>query len=287
MTGFGKAELISPGKKISVEIKALNSRQLDISTRIPVALREKDMDIRNELTNALQRGKIDLFLTIEKTDEIPDHQINTELVKTYYNQLARIASDLDIETSERLIQVVMRLPDVMKIDKEIIAEEEWEIILGMVKKAIKELKTFRDQEGKTLQKDIVQRIKNIQKKLSDIGPFEKKRIETIRQKILSGLKDLKLDDSIDGNRFEQELIFYLEKIDITEEKVRLENHCNFFLETVESNEPPGKKLGFIAQEIGREINTIGSKANNSNIQRIVVEMKDELEKVKEQVLNIL
>lgn len=287
MTGFGKAECELAGKKVSVEIKSLNSKQLDISTRLPSFLKEKDVDIRNEISRELERGKIDCFVSIELTSEDSAHRINKEVVKSYIRQLQEIAGELHLDQDDQLMQVAMRLPDALKADKEELDEAEWSKILSAVRIAIGAVKTYRSREGNVLAEDIKKRILLILEKLEKIKSLEEGRIQNIRTRITQNLRDLKLDESYDPNRFEQELIYYLERLDITEEKVRLENHCQYFLELIPSQESVGKKLGFISQEIGREVNTLGSKSGDSAIQKLVVEMKDELEKVKEQLNNIL
>jgi len=287
MTGFGKAECELPGKKVSIEIKSLNSKQLDISTRLPSFIKEKEVDIRNEISRELERGKIDCYISTELTSEDSAHKINKDIVKSYIKQLQEIREELKLERNEQLVQVAMRLPDALKTDKEEMDEKEWDIILDSVHTAIEGVKMYRSREGNILAEDIQKRIQLILEKLEKIKSFEEARIQNIRDRITQNLKELKLDESYDPNRFEQELIYYLERLDITEEKVRLASHCNYFLEILPSSESVGKKLGFISQEIGRELNTLGSKSGDSNIQKLIVEMKDELEKIKEQLNNIL
>ena len=287
MTGFGKAECELPGKKVSIEIKSLNSKQLDISTRLPSFIKEKEVDIRNEISRELERGKIDCFISTELTSEDSAHKINKDIVKSYIKQLQEITEELKLDSDEQLVQVAMRLPDALKTDKEEMDEKEWDIILDSVHTAIEGVKMYRSREGNILAEDIQKRIHLILEKLEKIKSFEEVRIQNIRDRITQNLKELKLDESYDPNRFEQELIYYLERLDITEEKVRLASHCNYFLEILPSSESVGKKLGFISQEIGRELNTLGSKSGDSNIQKLIVEMKDELEKIKEQLNNIL
>jgi uncharacterized protein (TIGR00255 family) len=287
MTGFGKAECELPGKKVSIEIKSLNSKQLDISTRLPSFIKEKEVDIRNEISRELERGKIDCFISTELTSEDSAHKINKDIVKSYIKQLQEIREELKLESDEQLVQVAMRLPDALKTDTEEMDKKEWDIILDSVHTAIEGVKMYRSREGNILAVDIQKRIHLIMEKLEKIKSFEEARIQNIRDRITQNLKELKLDESYDPNRFEQELIYYLERLDITEEKVRLASHCNYFLEILPSSESVGKKLGFISQEIGRELNTLGSKSGDSNIQKLIVEMKDELEKIKEQLNNIL
>ena len=287
MTGFGKAECELLDKKLSIEIKSLNSKQLDISMRLPSFIKGKEMDIRNEISRELERGKIDCYISAELTSENVAHKINKEIVKNYVRQLTEIKEELQITDNELLLQVAMRLPDALKADKEEIDEKEWDKILNSIHSALTAVRLYRKKEGSVLEEDINKRIHLILEKLEKITTFEESRIQNIRDRIKQNLVNLRLDESYDPNRFEQELIYYLERLDITEEKVRLANHCNYFLEMLPSSESVGKKLGFISQEIGRELNTLGSKSGDSNIQRLIVEMKDELEKVKEQLNNIL
>ena len=287
MTGFGKAEFEVNNKKITIEIKSLNSKQIDINTRIPALYREKDISLRKVLSDALIRGKVDFNIYMENLGEDSNSKINEPILKSYFNQLSKVSNDLNLTIDNSTLQAAIRLPDVVKTQYETLDEQEWNIILQNVKKAISNIEEFRVQEGKALQADIEENIKKIRMLLDDIEPFEGERIETIKKRLKENLENLQLNGNVDKNRFEQELIFYLERLDINEEKVRLANHCSYFLETIDLPEPAGKKLGFISQEIGREINTIGSKANDTNIQRIVVNMKDYLERVKEQLLNVL
>jgi len=286
MTGFGKAECELKDRKIIIEIKSLNSKNLDIYTKIPGIYREKELEIRNTISKVLQRGKVEIVLYYEIAEGNKATNINADVVKNYYNQLKSIASDLNVETSEQLLQIATRLPDTLNTERDEIDKNDWTKIIETVVDALKQLDNFRIQEGEFLQKDIEQRINTIDQYKEEITPFELNRTEKIRTKLMESLSNLS-DQEIDKNRFEQELIYYLEKLDITEEKVRLTNHCNYFIEMINEPESNGKKLGFISQEIGREINTIGSKANDSDIQKFVILMKDELEKIKEQMLNIL
>jgi uncharacterized protein (TIGR00255 family) len=284
MTGYGKAECELSGRKVTVEIKSLNSKQLDISTRLPSFLKEREIDIRNELSRELERGKIDCYISTELISEDSAHKINKEIVKNYIKQLREINEELKLNNDEQLIQVAMRLPDALKADRE---EEEWDKILKSLHTAVAGVKAYRSREGNILEDDIKKRIQLILEKLEKIKSFEEARIQNIRDRLMQNLKELKLAESYDPNRFEQELIYYLERLDITEEKVRLATHCNYFIDILPSTESVGKKLGFISQEIGRELNTLGSKSGDSNIQKLIVEMKDELEKIKEQLYNIL
>ena len=287
MTGYGRAEFETNNKKITLEIKSLNSKQIDINARIPSLYREKEISIRKELSDKLVRGKVDFIIYVENLGEETNAKINEPIVKGYYKQLKGISSDLDLPINEKTLHVVLRLPDAVKMEYQELEETEWQIILEHIRTALGDIDKFRVQEGQALSVDIRSNINQIQELLTQIEPFEKNRIETIKTRITDNLESLSLNGNVDENRFEQELLFYLEKLDINEEKVRLRNHCQFFLETIGIPVPAGKKLGFISQEIGREINTIGSKANDSDIQRIVVQMKDHLERIKEQLLNVL
>ena len=291
MTGFGKAEVAIPDKKITVEIRTLNSKQLDLAVKLPSAYRPLEYEIRALAAKALQRGKADLYISVESTARQTRACIDEELFHLYYNQLLKICREQpEIGTpgsaeNNALIQSILRLPDVVCSQEETVAEEEHAALLAAVEAAAAHLDAFREQEGAILIADLLRRVELIEQYKTEVVPFEKARTETVKARILDNLSKLAVD--VDRNRLEQEMIFYLEKLDITEEKVRLTNHCNYFREVASSEEGAGRKLGFIAQEMGREINTMGSKANNSEIQILVVKMKDELEKIKEQVLNIL
>ncbi len=287
MTGYGKAEFETGNKKITVELKTLNSKQLDINSRIPALYREKDLVIRKEMNEKLIRGKMDFSLYLENLGTESNSAINENIVLAYFRQLSSIQEKLGLPVSNQIMESIMRLPDTVKTVYEELDEKEWETIYAQVIKVIDLVDQFRTQEGIALEKDIRSNIQEIMQLLDQVEPYEKQRLENIKARITDGLNEMKMNGGYDQNRFEQELIYYMEKLDINEEKVRLINHCQYFLETMESNEAAGKKLGFIAQEIGREINTLGSKANESNIQRIVVQMKDSLERIKEQMLNIL
>ncbi len=287
MTGYGKAAAEYNDKKITIELRSVNSKQLDTAIRVPVIYREKEADLRAELLK-LQRGKVELFVTVDSQKSISQAQINEGLFADYYNQIKAIGEHLGITTdSSEIIRTIIHLPEVLSSDKKEISEDETAILMSCLKEAIKQFERFREHEGEVLINDILQRISNIETLLSKVQPFEKNRIETIKNRISTNLEEVVPSASIDKNRFEQELIYYLEKIDITEEKVRLKQHCLYFNETAIKEESPGRKLAFISQEIGREINTLGSKANEVNIQQLVVQMKDELEKIKEQLLNVL
>lgn len=287
MTGYGKSICDLNDKTVTIEVKALNSKQLDIYTRIPSVYREKDLEMRNIISQRLKRGKIELSVTIEITDAKNAGTINIPVVKEYYQQLKELGSELNIDYNDAILSVIMRLPESLKLDKDELDADEWKKVEASLNKALDSVDEFRKQEGAALKKDILAKAESINSTIELLKPHEEERMHLVRQRLTNGLNELKEVDKVDTNRFEQELVYYLEKLDINEEKVRLKNHCAFFKEVVEYNEPVGKKLGFIAQEMGREINTIGSKANNTDIQRLVVSMKDELEKIKEQSLNIL
>jgi uncharacterized protein (TIGR00255 family) len=287
MTGFGRAEFEVNNKKITIEIKSLNSKQTDINTRIPALYREKDIEIRRELSDKLERGKIDFSLYIENLGDETSTKINEPILKSYFNHLSKISSELNLTIDQSTLQAVLRLPDVVKTEYLTLDEQEWNHVLKNIQKAIADIDKFREQEGNALRMDIVKNISTIQKLQAMIEPFEPHRLDSVKARLSENLESLKLSGGVDKNRFEQELIFYLEKLDINEEKVRLANHLKYFLETIEEPVNSGKKLGFISQEIGREINTIGSKANHIEIQRLIVQMKDYLERIKEQLLNVL
>ncbi len=288
MTGFGKAVKDIDNKKLTVEIRALNSKQADINTKVPALYREKEMELRNLLAKRLGRGKIELNFWIEEQESTATIVFNKPIIQDYYKQLRETTQILDYDAeNENILEIIMRMPDVLKTETKELDENEWAQILNTVEDALAEIEKFRNQEGKVLQEDFLKRIAKIEDLLQQVEPFEKERIEKVKTRISQHINEHLNDLEIDQNRFEQELIYYLEKFDITEEKVRLKNHCRYFVETLNQEQTQGKKLGFITQEIGREINTLGSKANHSEIQKIVVQMKDELEKIKEQVLNVL
>jgi len=287
MTGFGKTEFEVGTKKITLEIKSLNSKQLDINTRVPSMYREKDLEIRRLISEMLTRGKVDFALYLDNLGTESTSRVNAAIIKDYYRQLADVHQELGLEINESIMQSIMRLPETVKMVYDELDETEWLTVRENLVKTLENLNTFRDQEGLALKVDIDANIANILDLLNQVEPFETQRMENVKTKIKESLDALQLNGSLDKNRFEQELIYYMEKLDINEEKVRLANHCSYFTETMNEDEPSGRKLGFIAQEIGREINTLGSKANESNLQRIVVQMKDNLEKIKEQVLNVL
>ena len=288
MTGYGKAIVAYKEKKINVEVKSLNSKSLDLSARIAPLYREKEMEIRRLLAQKLERGKVDFSLWVEKESTVDATPINAALVENYYKQIKAISASTGIPEPEDWFTTLLRLPDVTaKTEVEVLDEEEWVVALQAINEAIDKLTDFRKQEGAALQKKFTEKIDNIANLLKSIEPFEKCRVPKIREKIIDGLKQIPEVD-YDKNRLEQELIYYIEKLDINEEKQRLTNHLKYFHETMkESGHGVGKKLGFIAQEMGREINTTGSKSNQAEMQNIVVKMKDELEQIKEQVLNAL
>lgn len=289
MTGYGKATAELPDKKINVEIKSLNSKAMDLSTRIAPAYREKEIEIRNEISKVLERGKVDFSLWIEKKEGADAIPVNKAILENYYLQLDSICNELGIPRPEPgdWLQVLLRMPDVMsKTEIQELSEEEWNMVHATVLEAVGHLVDFRKQEGAALEKKFREKIENIHSLLEKITPYEKERVEKVKERITDALeKTLNVD--YDKNRLEQELIYYIEKLDVNEEKQRLGNHLKYFISTMESGNGQGKKLGFIAQEMGREINTLGSKSNHAEMQKIVVQMKDELEQIKEQVLNVM
>lgn len=286
MTGFGKATGEWKNKKITIEIRSLNSKQMDLNIKMPSLYRSKELELRSYITKQTERGKIDVTIYVENGIDENLTIINKTLVETYIHQLKEIAEKTNSKT-EDFLSIAMRMPDVFKQEREELDEEEWKYVMQKTGEAIATLNQFREDEGKVLLKDFTERIGIILTLLKEIELLEQLRIQQIREKIKKNISELIPIENIDKNRFEQELIYYIEKLDITEEKVRLRSHCNYFLEALKSPNAEGRKLGFISQEIGREINTIGSKANDARIQKIVVQMKDELEKIKEQSLNVL
>ena len=287
MTGYGKSIAETVQKKITVEIKSLNSKQLDINTKLPWLYKEKEIEIRNLISQSLERGKVDLTVIFDNIDEEYVPVINRASVKKYYAQLSEIADELNIKTGDNILSAIMRLPDTMKSERQELSPEEWQLAVKQISEALSMLDIYRIEEGKALEADIRNSLQRILTSLANLETFEEARIGKVKEKLQSLLEENMRTENIDRNRFEQELIFYLEKFDINEEKVRLRKHCEYFIETMSSPAPNGKVLGFIAQEMGREINTIGSKANDASIQKLVVKMKDDLEKIKEQTLNIL
>lgn len=287
MTGYGKSVVTFNEKKINVEIKSLNSKALDLSTRIAPLYREKEMEMRQMISKALVRGKVDFSIWIEKDASLDATPINSALVENYYHQIKDIAAKTGMPEPQDWFSILVRMPDVMsKTEAEVLTDEEWAVARGGVEQALQALVEFRKQEGAALYNKFSEKLDNIGSLLASIEPYEKSRVEKIRSRIVEGLKSIP-EIEYDKNRLEQELIYYIEKLDINEERVRLRQHCAYYLETLENEPYPGRKLGFIAQEMGREINTTGSKSNNHEMQKFVVKMKDELEKIKEQSLNIL
>ncbi len=286
MTGFGKGEAVYGAKKFRVELRSLNSKQLDLSIKLPGKYRAAEAEVRNIITRELQRGKVDCFISVESAVAETSAHINTEAFKAYADELRRVCTETSLKIDDSaLVQSLLRLPDVVTTEEREVSAEEIASIVEAAKSAAAELNAFRVQEGQILIADLLKRIDLIEKYRHEVEPFESARVDTIKNRIRENIEKLLLE--VDNNRLEQEMIFYIEKLDITEEKVRLDNHCRYFREVAAEEEAAGRKLGFIAQELGREINTMGSKSNEANMQRLVVKMKDELEKIKEQVLNIL
>ena len=286
MTGFGKTVIELATKKVTIEIKSLNSKQLDVSSRIPPIYREKEMDIRSAISQTLERGKIEIFIFVENISMDSDVKINASVVENYKNQIERIADFMQINPPMDWFPTLLRLPDVIKTEMVEAGKDEWNQVFQAFHEAMHQLCKFRIQEGEMLSQLFTQKILNISELLKQIEPFEKERLEKVKTRIIENLQKL-TDVQVDSNRLEQEMIYYIERLDINEEKSRLINHLDYFIETLNNQQAQGKKLGFIAQEIGREINTMGSKSNHAEMQQIVVQMKDELEQIKEQVLNVL
>ena len=290
MTGYGKAEAVLDHKKITVEIRSLNSKQLDLTVKVPAVYRQSEYEIRNRIGKRLQRGKIDAYVSYEITGDSVPVNIDRKTFTAYFGQIREIAAENGIDWNgsaldAAVVPAVLRLPEVIQNDQQTVSEAETQALKRCVEEAVDHMEQFRIQEGAILIADLLRRIDRIEQLKEEIVPFEKARAETIKTRIRENIESLGIP--FDANRLEQEMIYYIEKLDITEEKVRLQNHCIYFREVARGEEAPGRKLGFIAQELGREINTLGSKANEATIQKKVVEMKDELEKIKEQVLNIL
>jgi uncharacterized protein (TIGR00255 family) len=281
MTGYGKSVFQLPNKKISIEIKSLNSKNLDLNARMPSIYREKELEIRKIIGSKLIRGKIDFSLFLETNGDSTTSKVNQEAVKAYMHQLKEVVDSTDLE----LLQMAVRMPDAVTTDRADIDEEEWLTILNGIKTALEKIQDYRNQEGAALENEFRTRVENIDALLEKVIAMDPERIQAVRERLNKGIADIK--EKVDENRFEQELVYYIEKFDITEEKVRLRNHLDYFEKSLKSDDSNGKKLGFISQEIGREINTIGSKANYAPMQKLVVQMKDELEKIKEQLLNVL
>ncbi|WP_158846837.1 YicC/YloC family endoribonuclease [Algibacter sp. L1A34] len=281
MTGYGKSVLQLPTKKITIELKSLNSKSLDLNARMPSIYREKELSIRKLLADKLVRGKVDFSIYVEATAEDTSTQINTPVVKQYMEQLRQVVDGNELE----LLKMAVKFPDALNTVREEIDENEWKTISGEINTAVVDLNSYRLNEGKVLEQDFINRVNSIDAVLEQVIKMDPERVEGVRERLHKGVAELK--EKYDENRFEQELVYYIEKFDITEEKVRLKNHLNYFIESINSEESNGKKLGFISQEMGREINTIGSKSNYAPMQQLVVQMKDELEKIKEQLLNVL
>ncbi len=286
MTGYGKAVAELPNKRVTVEIRSLNSKQFDLSTRIPSIYREKELILRNMLSRRLERGKVDLTMNVDLLNRDVSSKIDPIILQQYHRELSSLATEMGVATPTDWFPVLLRLPDVMRQENETLTEEEWNSIEVAISEALKEVIRFRQQEGEMLQQVLSGKIEAIRSLLAAVEPFEAERTEKIKSRLYESLASLE-GVEVDKNRLEQEMIYYLEKLDVNEEKTRLAHHLDYFTETLRDNSSQGKKLGFIAQEIGREINTLGSKSNQSGMQRIVVQMKDELEQIKEQILNVL
>lgn len=287
MTGYGKATAVYNGKKINIEIKSLNSKAMDLSTRIASLYREKEIEIRSMISTTLERGKVDFSLWVEKDDNLTATPINANILENYYKQIQTISSERNIPLPADWFATLLKMPDVLtRAEVEELSDEEWAVVKAGIEEAIQKLVEFRKQEGAALYKKFSEKLENISALLQSIEPYEKSRTEKIRQRIIDGLNSIP-EVEYDRNRLEQEMIYYIEKLDINEEKQRLANHLKYFKETMDQGHGQGKKLGFIAQEMGREINTTGSKSNQAEMQQIVVKMKDELEQIKEQVLNVM
>jgi len=290
MTGYGKAMAEIGDRKLSIEVKSLNSKQLDLALKLPSMFRDKEVEVRNLISQKLERGKVDMFISTEFTGEISGVSINLELAKKYHNELKVLQLELKEDCPEGLLSLIIKMPDVIQSAKDEPNENDWLLVRAGIENALALVEEFRSGEGKILGEDLRKRIESILQYVLEVEPFEQQRINDIREKMIRDFANYKADfngSAPDQNRFEQEMIYYLERLDITEEKIRLKKHCEYFLDTMDEVASQGKKLGFITQEIGREINTLGSKANQADIQKLVVQMKDELEKIKEQLMNIL
>lgn len=286
MTGFGNAVAEFGSKTISVDIRSLNSKFFDLTLRVPSAYREKDMEMRTMLGRELERGKVEVYINIDSSEPQRKSRINKDIVRQYHAELKALNDELKIDTEDYL-ETILRLPDALNMEEAHFDEEEWKQINETLQSAMKAFNAFRDKEGKFMENDLRERIDAIEENLKKIEPLEEGRIENIRKRLADQLKESAAKDAVDKNRFEQEVLYYLEKMDVTEEKVRLRSHCLYFLDTMKEPQSNGKKIGFITQEMGREINTLGAKANDAVIQKFVVQMKDELEKIKELMMNIL
>ena len=287
MTGYGKAILETPQRKITVEVRSLNSKQADVNTKVPWLFKEKELDIRNMIIRKLQRGKIDIMISLDNMDEEQAPVINTKVVRGYLNQLKELSAELGTHSDSDLLSIVMRLPETLKTERPELTEDEWNSIVTLIENALSMTDAYRLEEGRAMETDLSRSLASILRYLEELSTVDGNRLSRLREKLQASLRDNFATENIDMNRFEQELIFYLEKLDINEEKVRLRKHCDYFTETMNGEGANGKMLNFISQEMGREINTIGSKANDASMQKLVVMMKDELEKIKELTLNIL
>jgi uncharacterized protein (TIGR00255 family) len=291
MTGYGKAIAEPGGKTVTVEVRSLNSKQLDINARIPQAFREKELEIRSEIGKVLERGKIDFIISLDNDTETAIYSINKPLARQYHKEILELAEEFQAPVGENLIFSILKLPDVLKNDKENMDEDAWSVVKSAVEQALVQADVFRTEEGHLLENDMKMRIGIIMNLLEQVTPYEQARIVSLRERFERNQSEFVSKrpgmEKFDENRFEQEIFWYLERLDITEEKIRLKKHCDYFIETLMSSDSNGRKLGFVTQEIGREINTLGSKASDADIQKIVVQMKDELEKIKEQLGNIL
>ena len=286
MTGYGKAEGVIGNKKITIQLKSLNSKQADVSVKVPSLFKDQELVLRKEIAKDLQRGKIEMYLSYEANEKENSYEIDEVVFQRYYNQLSLLNGKFKLDNSN-LTATILKMPEILKAREESVNESNDNAVLTLLKEALVEINSFRADEGKTLELDLTDHINKIESLLAEALKYEDERTETVRTRILSNLEDAQQKDNVDMDRFEQEMIFYMEKYDISEEKVRLKAHCNYFKKTMAEEQGQGKKLGFISQEIGREVNTLGSKSNHAQMQKLVVQMKDQLEKIKEQVLNVL
>tara|TARA_B110000046_G_scaffold25332_3_gene24841 strand:+ start:34677 stop:35537 length:861 start_codon:yes stop_codon:yes gene_type:complete len=286
MTGYGKAERVIGNKKVTIQLKSLNSKQADVSVKVPSLIKEQELVFRKEIAKELQRGKIEMYLSYESNEKENSYEIDEEVFQRYYNQLSMLSGKYKLDNSN-LTASILKMPEILKAREESVVESADKDLLALLKSALVEITNFRADEGKTLEDDLTSHINEIEALLTEALKYEDERTATVRARILSNLEDAKQKDKVDMDRFEQEMIFYIEKYDISEEKVRLKGHCDYFKKTMLEEQGQGKKLGFISQEIGREVNTLGSKSNHAQMQKLVVQMKDQLEKIKEQVLNVL
>ena len=286
MTGYGKAERVIGNKKITIQLKSLNSKQADVSVKVPSLFKEHELVFRKEIAKELQRGKIEMYLSYEANEKDNSYEIDEEVFQRYYNQLSLLNGKFKMDNAN-LTATIMKMPEILKAREEAVNENDDAALLALLKEALIEINTFRADEGKTLEADLKAHVDEIENLLIEALKYEDERTATVRTRILSNLEDAQQKEKVDMDRFEQEMIFYMEKYDISEEKVRLKAHCDYFKKTMSEEQGQGKKLGFISQEIGREVNTLGSKSNHAQMQKLVVQMKDQLEKIKEQVLNVL